>query len=268
MNGKGFIKVPRALLNEWRDKLTQEEIGILINLMAMANYEDVPRRAPKGDYLKRGQLVTSSRAFAKRFNLSESRAYRLLKRWEQLGIIKRETLSETESGTPNGTLLTLEFYESSQGERNSDRNSFRNESEDSIRRDKKAKKGEEGVQPPPSSHGYGVYHNVVLTEEGYRELKAHIPTDQFDARINKASQGIRDNWKGYDGPHFDIIKKWAITDGCWKEQQNLSPKMSKMIKMKNDLIEQFGRYDYDRAVATVETNDPNKVKAYLESRIS
>lgn len=262
MNGKGFIKVPRALLNEWRDKLTQEEIGILINLMAMANYEDVPRRAPKGDYLKRGQLVTSSRAFAKRFNLSESRAYRLFKRWERLGIIKRETLSETESGTPNGTLLTLEFYESSQGERNSDRNSIRNESEDSIRRDKKEKKGEE-VPPPPLL--YGTYCNVALTEDEYRELKSHIPAELFDARINKTSQGIHDRWKGYEGPHFDIIRKWAVADGCWLDHPKPSPMLNEVNRRRRELIDQFGRDKYDRAALKLGIDDPTQVGDLLRA---
>lgn len=140
MNGKGFIKLPRSLLNEWRDILTPEEIGILIYLTAMANYEDKPRRAPKGDQLQRGQLVTSIRSFAKRFSVSESRALRLMRKWEQLGIIKRETLSGAESGAPSGTLITLEFYASSQGERNTKRSGNRSENAQTIRSIKKNKK--------------------------------------------------------------------------------------------------------------------------------
>ena len=124
MNGKGFIKVPRALLNEWNDMLTPEEIGILVNLMAMANYGDQPKRAPKGDLLKRGQLVISIRSFAKRFGMSKNRAARLLAKWEEMGLIKRRTVLGTENGTPSGTLLTLEFYEFSQGMRDSNRDSI------------------------------------------------------------------------------------------------------------------------------------------------
>ena len=268
VNGKGFIKVPRAMLNEWRDILTAEEVGMLIYLAAAANYQVQPVCAPKGDILKRGQLVISIRSLAKRFDISKSKAARLLDKWEGLGLIKRRTVFGTESGTPNGTLLTLEFYESSQGVRDSIRDSFRDEKGDSIRiKNKKEKKGEEDMPPPPS-HGYGFYHNVVLTEDEYRELKSHIPAELLDDRINKASQGIHDKWKGYEGSHFDVVRKWAVADGCWKEQPDRSPKMSELTKKKMDLIERFGRYEYDRAVATVETNDPKKVKDYLESKIS
>ena len=117
MNERGFIKLPRSLLTEWRDILTSEEIGILVQLMAMANYQDKPKRAPKGDYLKLGQLVTSQRDMSKRFGISASRARRLLIRWEELGLIKREP----HSGSQSGSVITLVFYASSQGKRTTNR---------------------------------------------------------------------------------------------------------------------------------------------------
>jgi len=133
VNGKGFIKVPRELLNDWRDSLSMEEQGILINLMAKANYEDKPKRAPKGDLLQRGQLVTSIRHFAKEFNISEGKTRRLLDKWEKLGLIKRNTVSGTQSGTPSGTLLTLEFYEFSQGIQHTNRHRIQHKDGTPIR---------------------------------------------------------------------------------------------------------------------------------------
>lgn len=261
MNGKGFIIIPRNLLNDWRDRLTAEEQGIMVNLMAMANYEDKPKKAPKGDTLHRGQLVTSIRSFAKRFGISESRAYRMLRKWERLGLISRETKNETLSETGSGTLLTLEFYESSQCIRNDLRNSLRNENGNTIKKDNNLKKEEEAPPFPL----YGSYHNISLTEDELKELQMHIPADLFESRINKASQGIRDKWRGYQGSHFEIIKKWAIEDGCWEEQAD-SQRMNKICKMKMDLIDQFGRDKYDRAVATINIDDPYKVRRYLESK--
>ena len=242
--------------------LTPEEIGILVNLMAMANYGDQPKRAPKGDLLKRGQLVISIRSFAKRFGMSKNRAARLLAKWEEMGLIKRRTVSGTENGTLSGTLLTLEFYEFSQGMRDSNRDSIGDRNEDSIRRDKKEKKGEE-VSPPPLL--YGTYYNVALTEDEYRELKSHIPAELFDARINKTSQGIHDRWKGYEGPHFDIIRKWAVADGCWLDHPKPSPMLNEVNRRRRELIDQFGRDKYDRAALNLGIDDPTQVGDLLRA---
>ena len=149
MNEKGFIKLPRSLLNGWRDILTPEEIGILVNLMAMANYDDKPRRAPKGDQLQRGQLVTSIRSFARRFGISESKTRRLLAKWEELGLIKRRTYSGTLLNTHSGTLLTLEFYASSQGVQHSNRHRKQHEVDTPIRSEEKDKK----PSPLPATDG-------------------------------------------------------------------------------------------------------------------
>ena len=264
MKGKGFIKIPRALLNEWSDTLTAEEVGILIYLTAAANYQDKPMPAPKGDLLERGQLVISLRTLAKRFGISKNKAARLLTKWERLGLIKRKTVSGTESGTYRGTLLTLEFYASSQGIQDNNRDRIRDENGDPIRIEEKKKKVEE--EPPPPSL-YGPYYNVSLSEEEWKDLKTHIPSDLFDARISKVSQGIKDGWHGYRGSHFEIVRKWAIADGCWIENPD-PPVISQICKMKRDLIDQYGQYKYERAVATINTDDPYKVKGYLESKIS
>ncbi|MBR6451394.1 MAG: hypothetical protein IKS87_01695 [Lachnospiraceae bacterium] len=264
MNGKGFIKIPRALLNEWRDTLTAEEVGILIYLTAAANYQDKPMPAPKGDLLERGQLAISLRTLAKRFGISKNKAARLLTKWERLGLIKRETISETETGTYRGTLLTLEFYASSQGMQDRSRDGRRDINGDSIRKEEKTKKVEE-VPPPPFL--YGSYHNISLTAEELKDLKTHIPSDLFDARINKASQGIKDGWHGYRGSHFEIIRKWAIADGCWIDNPG-PPVVSKIEMQKMDLVNRFGRDKYERAVATINTDDPHKVKRYLENKMN
>lgn len=264
MNGKGFIKIPRALLNEWSDTLAAEEVGILIYLTAAANYQDKPMPAPKGDLLERGQLVISLRTLAKRFGISKNKAARLLAKWERLGLIKRETVSGTESGTYRGTLLTLEFYASSQGIQDNNRDRKRDENRDSIRIEEKKKKGEEEPQPL-SLHG--PYHNVSLTEAEWKDLNAHIPSDLFDARIGKASQGIKDGWHGYAGSHYEIIRKWAIADGCWNEQSD-RPEESRIDKMRKDLIDQYGRNQYERAVAAINTDDPHKVENYLGNKMN
>ena len=100
----------------------------------------------------------------------------------------------------------------------------------------------------------------------YERTRPHrIPAELFDARINKTSQGIHDRWKGYEGPHFDIIRKWAVADGCWIDHPKPSPLFSEMLRKKKELIDQFGRDKYDRTIAKLGIDDPHEVKKHLEN---
>ena len=69
------------------------------------------------------------------------------------------------------------------------------------------------------------------------------------------------------GSHYEIIRKWAIADGCWNERLEL-PEESRIDKMRKDLIDQYGRNQYERAVAAINTDDPHKVENYLGSKMN
>ncbi len=133
MDTKGFVKLYRSLIYAWRNSLSNEEIGILVQLMCMVNYDSKPVKAPKGDLLQRGQMVISYRSFAKNFNLSKGKTERMLEKFKYLGLITMETSFKTPSGKPTGTVLTLNFYESSQGSADNIRDRNRDKNGDAIR---------------------------------------------------------------------------------------------------------------------------------------
>ena len=75
----------------------------------------------------------------------------MLKRWESIGLIRRETKSGADAETRSGTLLTLEFYAFSQNARNSKRSGNRNENDQTIRRNRNTDK----PSPSPALNGPG-----------------------------------------------------------------------------------------------------------------
>ena len=66
--------------------------------------------------------------------------------------------------------------------------------------------------PAAPVKSYGLYNNVLLTPEQYEYIKAHVLN--YEKRIDKTSQGIKENWKGYtaNGDHYNLIIKYAMTD--------------------------------------------------------
>ena len=59
-------------------------------------------------------------------------------------------------------------------------------------------------------HRYGVYNNVLLSDEDYEKLKAEFPTDYLE-RIDRLSSGIES--KGYKyKSHLATIRNWARND--------------------------------------------------------
>lgn len=107
-NGSSYFRLPRSLLDAWRKDFTVEEIGALVLLMSKACYEDQTAPTAKGDLLKRGQLVVSIRGLAQSLQWSEKKVRLFLDKLKRTGW-------GTQKGTRKGTLLTLDFYASSQG---------------------------------------------------------------------------------------------------------------------------------------------------------
>lgn len=69
---------------------------------------------------------------------------------------------------------------------------------------------EEAAPPKPSRHKYGMYKNVLLSDEEYQKLKEEFPHD-YTERIERLSEYIASTGKKYKS-HLATIRSWARKD--------------------------------------------------------
>lgn len=66
---------------------------------------------------------------------------------------------------------------------------------------------EEAAPPKPSRHKYGMYENVLFTDEEYQKLTEEFPHD-YTERIERLSEYIASTGKKYKS-HLATIRSWA-----------------------------------------------------------
>lgn len=81
---------------------------------------------------------------------------------------------------------------------------------------------EEAAPPKPSRHKYGMYKNVLLSDEEYQKLIEEFPHDYTD-RIERLSEYIASHGKKYKS-HLATIRSWARKDTGTKPKN--TPKSS------------------------------------------
>ncbi len=69
---------------------------------------------------------------------------------------------------------------------------------------------EEAAPPKPSRHKYGMYKNVLFTDEEYQKLQEEFPHD-YTERIERLSEYIASTGKKYKS-HLATIRSWARKD--------------------------------------------------------
>lgn len=69
---------------------------------------------------------------------------------------------------------------------------------------------EEAAPPKPARHKYGMYKNVLLSDEEYQKLIEEFPHDYTD-RIERLSEYIASTGKKYKS-HLATIRSWARKD--------------------------------------------------------
>ncbi len=69
---------------------------------------------------------------------------------------------------------------------------------------------EEAAPPKPTRHKYGLYKNVLLTDEDYAKLQSEFPHDYSD-RIERLSEYMASTGKSYKN-HLATIRNWAKKD--------------------------------------------------------
>lgn len=88
-----------------------------------------------------------------------------------------------------------------------------------------------GNKPPKTTrHKYGLYENVLLSDEDYEKLKLEFPHD-YSERIERLSEYIASTGKKYKN-HLATIRTWARKDK--PQQQAKTPKKSSSFM---DLVE-------------------------------
>ena len=75
--------------------------------------------------------------------------------------------------------------------------------------------------PKPVRHKYGMYKNVLLTDEDYEKLQAEFPHD-YSERIERLSEYIASHGKKYSS-HLATIRAWARKDTKQKKEKSSNP---------------------------------------------
>lgn len=76
----------------------------------------------------------------------------------------------------------------------------------------------------PIRHKYGIYKNVLLTDEDMNKLKSEFP-DDWQNRVERLSEYIASSGKSYKN-HLATIRVWAKNDSGHKKRKN-EPENSK-----------------------------------------
>lgn len=93
---------------------------------------------------------------------------------------------------------------------------------------------EDAPPPKPTRHKYGLYENVLLTNEDYRKLQEEFPHDYSD-RIERLSEYIASTGKKYKS-HLATIRSWAKKD---------KPQKQAKAKSSNPFLDMLEEDDYE-----------------------
>ena len=77
---------------------------------------------------------------------------------------------------------------------------------------------EEAAPPKTTRHKYGLYKNVLLSDEDYQKLQQEFPHD-YTERIERLSEYIASTGKKYKN-HLATIRTWARKDTAYKAGSN------------------------------------------------
>ena len=72
--------------------------------------------------------------------------------------------------------------------------------------------------PKPTRHKYGMYKNVLLSDEDYRKLQEEFPHD-YSERIDRLSEYIESTGKKYKN-HLAVIRAWARKEKTTKDKSS------------------------------------------------
>lgn len=82
--------------------------------------------------------------------------------------------------------------------------------------------------PKPTRHKYGMYKNVLLSDEDYQKLQAEFPHD-YSERIERLSEYIASHGKKYSS-HLATIRAWARKEKNKPAKENSSNPFLEMLR--------------------------------------
>lgn len=211
--GKGWIKIHRKLqeCGIWTDTEPFDRRSAWIDLLLLSNHEE-KTLIVKGKTLKvsRGQRYTSTLKLADRWHWSVNRVRRFLALLEEQEMITTER-------TPNGITVTIVNYSIYQDRQTTDETTdeisdgITDETTDGIqtrikevKNDKEEKKH---IKAKPARHKYGLYQNVLLSDQDMEKLKVEFPGD-YKERIDRVSEYCKSKGKTYSD-YLATIRSWA-----------------------------------------------------------
>lgn len=151
---------------------------------------------------------------AKRFILAFDSGVIVIKHWRIHNYIQKDRYKESKYMEEKATLMIDQngaYTECTQDVSTLDTQVRLEVGKDSVRVEL-----EDGcaAAPKPTRHKFGLYENVLLSDEDYQNLQAEFPHDYSD-RIERLSEYIASTGKKYKS-HLATIRAWARKDTVQK----------------------------------------------------
>ena len=157
--------------------------------------------------------------FVKKFLIPFESGVVVIKHWKIHNYIRKDTYTETKFKEEKATLeldensayrLTEESPLQLRDENVTSPSTQERLGKERIGKDRLGEVIEEAEPPKTTRHKYGLYENVLLTDEDYQKLIAEFPHDYSD-RIERLSEYIASTGKKYKS-HLATIRSWARKD--------------------------------------------------------
>ena len=213
---EGWISIHRKIEHNWVWEDKPFSFGqAWIDLILLANHKD-------NKELKDGKLQTYKAGTVNRsiLWLSNRWGWERRKTTRFLKLLESDKMVSVDS-TRHGTTITLINYEvyRYQGTTDSTTDSttdgqpmhnrrYINNNDNNENNENNKKRG---VKQKPIRHKYGLYKNVLLSDEDIEKLKAEIPKD-YENYIERVSEYCKSSGKSYSD-YLATIRNWARRDG-------------------------------------------------------
>ena len=170
--------------------------------------------------------------FAKKFLIPFESGVVVIKHWKIHNYIRKDTYTETKYKEEKSTLELDEnsAYRLAEPSPLQIRDEFVTSSSTQVRlgkdREGKERLGEGSIEDVPDinvghkpiRHKYGLYENVLLTDEDYQKLVEEFPHD-YTERIERLSEYIASTGKKYKS-HLATIRAWSRKDTAKRPTNN------------------------------------------------